>query len=200
MRARGGRQRRQAVETSGADPRLGRTAPREPPPPRSAPRRARERGATDRSLARHASASSRSRLARRTQFRAHAWSRTGASGIDSTLAAAKLELEVASRDDRRRRGMAATSARIGFVGLGHMGGNMAERFLAAGYTVYGEERSREHAQDLIGQGLQWCDTPREVAEVADVLVTSVPDDRVLEEVASEPDGILAGVAAGKTWI
>ncbi len=96
--------------------------------------------------------------------------------------------------------MAATSARIGFVGLGHMGGNMAERFLAAGYTVYGEERSREHAQDLIEQGLQWCDTPREVAEAADVLFTSVPDDRVLEEVASEPDGILAGLAAGKTWI
>jgi 3-hydroxyisobutyrate dehydrogenase-like beta-hydroxyacid dehydrogenase len=96
--------------------------------------------------------------------------------------------------------MPATSARIGFVGLGHMGGNMATRFLAAGYTVYGEERSRDHAQDLIEQGLQWCDTPREVAEAADVLFTSVPDDRVLEEVASEPNGILAGLAAGKTWI
>ena len=96
--------------------------------------------------------------------------------------------------------MAATSARIGFVGLGHMGGNMAARFLAAGYAVYGEARSREHAKDLIEQGLQWCDTPREVAEAADVLFTSVPDDRVLEEVASEPDGILAGLAAGKTWI
>src|SRR5213078_2999358 len=34
----------------------------------------------------------------------------------------------------------------------------------------------------------------------DVLFTSVPDDRVLEEVAAQPDGILAGLAAGKTWI
>src|SRR5215203_2470612 len=105
-----------------------------------------------------------------------------------------------ARRPREVRGMPATSARIGFVGLGHMGGNMAARFLAAGYPVYGEERSREHAQRLIEQGLQWCDTPREVAEAADVLFTSVPDDRVLEEVASEPDGILAGLAAGKTWI
>jgi 3-hydroxyisobutyrate dehydrogenase-like beta-hydroxyacid dehydrogenase len=32
--------------------------------------------------------------------------------------------------------------KIGFVGLGHMGGRMAARFLAAGYAVYGEERSR----------------------------------------------------------
>ena len=44
---------------------------------------------------------------------------------------------------------------IGFVGLGNMGGNMAARYLAAGYTVYGEDRDREHAQWLVDQGLQW---------------------------------------------
>ena len=93
--------------------------------------------------------------------------------------------------------MAATGAKIVFVGLGHMGGNMAARFLAAGYPVYGEERSRDHARDLIEQGLQWRDTPREVAETADVLFTSVPDDRALEEVASGQDGILAGLGAAK---
>ncbi len=38
---------------------------------------------------------------------------------------------------------------IGFIGLGHMGGNMAAQFLTAGYTVYGEERSREDAQHLV---------------------------------------------------
>jgi 3-hydroxyisobutyrate dehydrogenase-like beta-hydroxyacid dehydrogenase len=89
---------------------------------------------------------------------------------------------------------------IGFVGLGHMGGNMAGRFLAAGYPVYGEERSREHAQHLVDEGLRWCDTARAVAEAAEVLFTSLPDDGVLEEVASGPDGILAGLTAGKTWI
>ena len=96
--------------------------------------------------------------------------------------------------------MGATSARIGFVGLGHMGGNMAARFLAAGYTVFGEARIRRDVQHLIDQGLQWCDTPREVADAADVVFTSVPDDRVLGEVASGPDGILAGLVAGKTWV
>jgi 3-hydroxyisobutyrate dehydrogenase-like beta-hydroxyacid dehydrogenase len=45
--------------------------------------------------------------------------------------------------------MATTSGTIGFVGLGHMGGSMAARFLAAGYPVYGEEQT-EHAQQLIG--------------------------------------------------
>jgi hypothetical protein len=96
--------------------------------------------------------------------------------------------------------MATTSATIGFVGLGHMGGNMAARILTAGYPVYGEERSREHAQHLIDEGLKWCDTPREVAEAADVVFTSVPDDGALEDVASGPNGVLAGLAAGKTWV
>jgi 3-hydroxyisobutyrate dehydrogenase-like beta-hydroxyacid dehydrogenase len=97
--------------------------------------------------------------------------------------------------------MAAKTARkIGFVGLGHMGGSMAARFLAAGYEVYGEQQNRAHAQGLIDDGLQWRDTPREVVEAADILFTSLPDDGVLEAVASGSDGILAGLAAGKLWV
>lgn len=89
---------------------------------------------------------------------------------------------------------------LGFVGLGHMGGSMAARFLAAGYTVYGESRDRGHVQDLVDQGLAWRETPREVAEAADVLFTSLPENGVLESVASGPDGILAGLAAPKIWV
>ncbi|MDX6370225.1 MAG: hypothetical protein QOG93_1727 [Gaiellaceae bacterium] len=96
--------------------------------------------------------------------------------------------------------MASTTTKIGFVGLGHMGGNMAARFLAAGYPVYGEERNRSSAKALEHDGLQWRNTPREVAEAADVVFTSVPDDRVLENVASGSDGILAGLTSDKVWI
>jgi 3-hydroxyisobutyrate dehydrogenase-like beta-hydroxyacid dehydrogenase len=93
-----------------------------------------------------------------------------------------------------------TATRIGFVGLGHMGGNMAARFLAAGYAVYGESRDRGDADDLVREGLQWRDMPREVAQAADVVITSLPDDDVLESVASGPDGILAGLGEPKIWI
>jgi 3-hydroxyisobutyrate dehydrogenase-like beta-hydroxyacid dehydrogenase len=86
---------------------------------------------------------------------------------------------------------------IGFVGLGHMGGNMAARLMAAGYTVYGEARTREHAQQLIDQGLQWRDTPRDVAESSDVVFTSLPDDDALRDAS---DSILAGLSAGKVWV
>ena len=87
---------------------------------------------------------------------------------------------------------------LGFVGLGHMGGNMAARLLAAGYTIYGESLDRRDAQDL--EGLRWRDTPREVAQAADVVFTSVPNDDVLKSVASGPGGILAGLTEAKIWV
>ncbi|HEX4720803.1 MAG TPA: NAD(P)-dependent oxidoreductase [Thermoleophilaceae bacterium] len=96
--------------------------------------------------------------------------------------------------------MNAARTTIGFVGLGNMGGNMAERLLAAGYPVSGWQRSREHAHHLIEQGLQWREAPRAVAEQAEVIVTSLPDDAVLDEVATAPDGILAGLGKDGIWI
>jgi 3-hydroxyisobutyrate dehydrogenase-like beta-hydroxyacid dehydrogenase len=95
--------------------------------------------------------------------------------------------------------MAAPTS-IGFVGLGHMGGNMAARLLAAGHTVFGEDRSREQAQPLVDAGLRWQETSRAVAQAAEIVFTSLPDDDVLEAVASGPDGILAGLAPGKIWV
>ncbi|MGA2925094.1 MAG: NAD(P)-dependent oxidoreductase [Solirubrobacteraceae bacterium] len=88
---------------------------------------------------------------------------------------------------------------IGFIGLGKMGGNMAARYLAAGYTVYGEARNRERAQWLVDQGLRWVDTPREIAETADIVMTSVPNDDVIESLATGPDGVIAGLRDGKIW-
>ena len=96
--------------------------------------------------------------------------------------------------------MNAGHEKLGFVGLGHMGGNMASRYLSAGYSVYGEARSREGLEHLLDEGLSWCDTPREVAQSADIVITSIPNDDVLREIASGDDGIQAGLEEGKIWV
>ena len=96
--------------------------------------------------------------------------------------------------------MSAAREKIGFVGLGHMGGNMAARYLAAGYPVYGETRSKEGLEHLLDQGLSWCETPRELAQSADVVITSIPSDDVLREIAGGPDGIVEGLEEGKVWV
>jgi 3-hydroxyisobutyrate dehydrogenase-like beta-hydroxyacid dehydrogenase len=76
---------------------------------------------------------------------------------------------------------------------------MAARYLAAGYTVYGEAWDRSGSQWLIEQGLRWVDTPRQVADAVDVVMTSLPNDDVVESVAAGPDGLIAGLGAGKVW-
>lgn len=96
--------------------------------------------------------------------------------------------------------MNAGHEKLGFVGLGHMGGNMASRYLSAGYSVYGEATSSEGLEDLLDGGLSWCDTPREVAQSADIVITSIPNDDVLREIASGDDGIQAGLEDAKVWV
>ena len=96
--------------------------------------------------------------------------------------------------------MSAAKQTIGFVGLGHMGGNMAARYLDAGYSVHGEAGSKEGTEELQAKGLEWRDTPREIAEAVDVVITSIPNDDVLREIASGSDGIEAGIGKGKIWI
>src|SRR3954453_1888578 len=93
-----------------------------------------------------------------------------------------------------------TLPKVGFVGLGHMGGAMAARLIAANYRVLGTRRSRVDAEDLIAQGLGWRDTPGQVAGDSDVLITSLPDDDTLASVADGPDGVLAGLRPGATWV
>ena len=101
---------------------------------------------------------------------------------------------------REGDGGARPALTLGFIGLGHMGGNMASRLLGAGYDVCGEATNRDAARQLLDDGLQWRDTPRAVAESAEIVFTSLPDDDVVEQVASGPDGLLAGLGDGKVWV
>jgi 3-hydroxyisobutyrate dehydrogenase-like beta-hydroxyacid dehydrogenase len=89
--------------------------------------------------------------------------------------------------------------RIGFVGLGSMGGRLAGRLLYRN-QVFGTNRTRSKASALIDDGLIWRDTPREVAAAADVVFSMVADDAALAAVTSGPDGILAGLQPGALYI
>jgi len=58
---------------------------------------------------------------------------------------------------------------VGFVGLGAMGGRVAKRLLDAGLTVTGYNRTSSKAQWLVDLGMRQVATPREVAEVSDIV-------------------------------
>jgi 3-hydroxyisobutyrate dehydrogenase-like beta-hydroxyacid dehydrogenase len=89
---------------------------------------------------------------------------------------------------------------IAVVGLGAMGGRIAGRLLSQGNEVFGTNRTKSKANTLIEQGMHWCDTPRQAAEAANVVISMVTDSNALQAVTSGPDGILAGLAAGNVYI
>jgi len=91
-------------------------------------------------------------------------------------------------------------ATLGFVGLGVMGSEMVERFLKKGYTVTGHNRTRSKGEWLVDHGMRWADSPREVVEASDVTFTMVANSSALSAIADGPDGLLAGMQAGKILI
>jgi 3-hydroxyisobutyrate dehydrogenase-like beta-hydroxyacid dehydrogenase len=91
-------------------------------------------------------------------------------------------------------------ANLGYIGLGTMGGRMAERLIARGHTVTGYNRTKARAQRLIDRGMRWADTPRAVVEQSDLVFAMVTDSRALEAIAYGPDGVVAAMQAGKVLI
>ena len=91
-------------------------------------------------------------------------------------------------------------AKLGFIGLGVMGSRMAKRLLDAGHQVTGYNRTKSKAQWLLDAGMTWADTPRAVAEVADVILSMVTNTDALRNVADGPDGLLEGLTPGKVYI
>src|SRR5207247_5050258 len=61
-------------------------------------------------------------------------------------------------------------------------------------------RTRSKADWLVDAGMHWADTPRQVAESADVAFTMVTDTPALRVVTEGPDGILAGLSADKIYV
>jgi 3-hydroxyisobutyrate dehydrogenase-like beta-hydroxyacid dehydrogenase len=91
-------------------------------------------------------------------------------------------------------------AELGYVGLGVMGGRMAKRLLDAGHRVTGFNRTRSKAEWLIEAGMAWADSPREVAEAAEITLSMVTDTKALRAIVEGPDGIIAGLGSGKLYV
>jgi 3-hydroxyisobutyrate dehydrogenase-like beta-hydroxyacid dehydrogenase len=91
-------------------------------------------------------------------------------------------------------------ANLGFVGLGVMGSRMVKRLLDAGHTVTGYNRTKSKAQSLLDAGMKWCETPRAVAQSAEITFSMVTNTEALRTVALGPDGVIAGLGPGKIYI
>jgi 3-hydroxyisobutyrate dehydrogenase len=90
--------------------------------------------------------------------------------------------------------------RIGFIGLGNMGGPMALNVLKAGHAMAVCDLHRELARPHLTQGAIWADGPKAAAESSEVVFTWLPGPREVEAVALGPGGLLESLPRGGVYI
>lgn len=86
--------------------------------------------------------------------------------------------------------------KIGFIGLGIMGKPMAGNLIVAGYQLVVHDINREAVKELVAKGAEEALSPREASESADAIVTILPDDDTVEQVATGKEGVLEGMSEG----
>lgn len=87
--------------------------------------------------------------------------------------------------------------RLGFIGLGLMGGPMSRRLLAAGYALTVWNRSPDKVAPLAARGARAAESPAAVTRAADIVMMCVTDQRAAESVLFGAGGIAAGGSPGK---
>lgn len=90
--------------------------------------------------------------------------------------------------------------RIGFIGLGHMGAPMAANLRRAGFDLVVHDARRSAAAGVEATGAGWADSPREVGERAEVVITMLPTPAVVESVLLGSTGLLGGLPPGGVWV
>ncbi len=96
--------------------------------------------------------------------------------------------------------VAPGSTKVGWIGTGVMGASMCGHLLDAGYAVAAYNRSPEKLKGLIDKGATAADSPKAVAEAADVIVSIVGYPRDVREVTLGDRGILAGARPGAVLV
>jgi 3-hydroxyisobutyrate dehydrogenase-like beta-hydroxyacid dehydrogenase len=94
----------------------------------------------------------------------------------------------------------AEKQKIGWIGLGKMGVPMSQNLLKKGYSVTVYNRSKEKTKALADAGAKVADTPKAAASGADVIISMISDDPVLEAVSYGPNGAFEGAKSGAVFI
>ena len=93
--------------------------------------------------------------------------------------------------------------KVGFVGLGNVGGQLAASLLRNGVDLMVRDLNKDIAQPLLYQGAGWAESPKDMGEQCQVVITCLPSPAASAAVLEADDGILAGFAAsggeGKIW-
>jgi len=96
--------------------------------------------------------------------------------------------------------MASNLNKIGFIGLGNVGGKLAGSLLRNGFDVTVRDLNPELVDSFKARGAASAASPKDIMESCDVVITCLPSPAASAAVMEDKDGLLEGVTAGKIWM
>lgn len=90
--------------------------------------------------------------------------------------------------------------KIGFIGLGNVGGKLAASLLRNGFDLWVRDIDKAVAQAFLDKGAGWAESPKELAETCDLIITCLASPVIVSQVMEASDGVLAGLSKGKLWL
>ena len=90
--------------------------------------------------------------------------------------------------------------KVGFIGLGNAGGKLAGSLLRNRFDLTVRDLNKEFVDEFVERGAKSGNSPKEIAEHCDVIITCLPSPKSCSEVMESKDGILAGLSKGKIWL
>jgi 3-hydroxyisobutyrate dehydrogenase len=92
------------------------------------------------------------------------------------------------------------TTRIGFIGLGNVGGKLAGNLLRHGIDLTVRDLDAERVAEFVAIGATAAASPRDLAQRSDIVITCLPSPAASADVMERADGILAGLGKGKVWL
>jgi len=90
--------------------------------------------------------------------------------------------------------------KVGFIGLGNVGGKLAGSLLRNKFDLTVRDLDENLTKPLVEQGAKIANTAKELAEKVDLIITCLPSPEICSEVMEGSDGILNGLSENKIWL
>jgi 3-hydroxyisobutyrate dehydrogenase len=90
--------------------------------------------------------------------------------------------------------------KIGFIGLGNVGGKLANSLLRKGFDLTVRDLNDALVRSFVDRGATGATSPKEMAKKVDLVITCLPSPAVCTTVMESEDGVIAGLSKGKIWL
>ena len=90
--------------------------------------------------------------------------------------------------------------KVGFIGLGNVGGKLAASLLRNKFHLVVRDLNTEKTKEFLNKGALVVNTPKELAENVDLIITCLPSPEICAQVMESEDGVIKGLSSNKIWL